>query len=184
MTGRSGFGELLVPYDTDENLKEKLDPLRFRLDARTGAILADSDEGYLPSRPGSGISSKKRGSRGMGMGGAGALPSSPLAKAHFDQEQDVQMRLLGPDGHSAAVAAGATSPPPSTTVYDHSSSKVSFVDDRGRLTPSSSDAHGHDKAVKPIPGNGGPGGLLDVPYAWEPLPELHKTGTLRDDRTP
>ena len=41
LTGRSGFGELLLPYDDALTLERKLDGLRFRLDARTGAIVAD-----------------------------------------------------------------------------------------------------------------------------------------------
>lgn len=41
LTGRSGFGELLLPYDDALTLERRLDGLRFRLDARTGAIVAD-----------------------------------------------------------------------------------------------------------------------------------------------
>ncbi|TDL20471.1 hypothetical protein BD410DRAFT_872067 [Rickenella mellea] len=43
LTSRSGFGELLVPYDTRWTMKTKLDGLRFSLDSRTGAIIADDD---------------------------------------------------------------------------------------------------------------------------------------------
>lgn len=43
LTSRSGFGDLLVPYDTDTTLKKKLEGIRFRLDKRTGAVLADDD---------------------------------------------------------------------------------------------------------------------------------------------
>lgn len=43
LTSRSGFGELLVPYDDVKSMKEKLSGLRFRLDRRTGAILADDN---------------------------------------------------------------------------------------------------------------------------------------------
>ncbi|KAJ7207916.1 hypothetical protein GGX14DRAFT_454812 [Mycena pura] len=42
LTARSGFGELLLPYDDFATLEKKLDGLRFRLDKRTGAILADA----------------------------------------------------------------------------------------------------------------------------------------------
>ncbi|KAJ7074670.1 hypothetical protein C8F01DRAFT_1101419 [Mycena amicta] len=46
LTARSGFGELLLPYDDITTLEKKLDRLRFHLDKRTGAILAeDYDEG-------------------------------------------------------------------------------------------------------------------------------------------
>ncbi|KAF9039631.1 hypothetical protein BDZ89DRAFT_1129244 [Hymenopellis radicata] len=44
MTSHSGFGQLLVPYDTHESIEKKLDGLRFRLDQRTGAIVADDEE--------------------------------------------------------------------------------------------------------------------------------------------
>ncbi|KAJ7207923.1 hypothetical protein GGX14DRAFT_454832 [Mycena pura] len=41
LAARSGFGELLLPYDDFATLDKKLDGLRFRLDKRTGAIVAD-----------------------------------------------------------------------------------------------------------------------------------------------
>jgi len=44
LTSRSGFGELLLPYDDELTLEKKLDGLRFRLDKRTGAIVADEVE--------------------------------------------------------------------------------------------------------------------------------------------
>jgi len=44
LTSRSGFGELLLPYDDELTMEKKLDGLRFRLDKRTGAILADEVE--------------------------------------------------------------------------------------------------------------------------------------------
>ncbi|KAJ7334785.1 hypothetical protein DFH08DRAFT_879385 [Mycena albidolilacea] len=44
LTSRSGFGDLLLPYDDDLTMEKKLDGLRFRLDKRTGAILADDYE--------------------------------------------------------------------------------------------------------------------------------------------
>ncbi|KAJ7201905.1 hypothetical protein GGX14DRAFT_464200, partial [Mycena pura] len=42
LTARSGFGDLLLPYDDLATMKKKLDGLRFRLDKRTGAIVADA----------------------------------------------------------------------------------------------------------------------------------------------
>ncbi|KAF8966175.1 hypothetical protein BDZ97DRAFT_1809872 [Flammula alnicola] len=51
LTSRSGFGELLLPYDDELTLEKKLDGLRFRLDRRTGAILADD---YATERTGMG----------------------------------------------------------------------------------------------------------------------------------
>ncbi|KAF8131280.1 hypothetical protein K438DRAFT_1999034 [Mycena galopus ATCC 62051] len=44
LTSRSGFGDLLLPYDDVLTIEKKLDGLRFRLDKRTGAILADDYE--------------------------------------------------------------------------------------------------------------------------------------------
>ncbi len=41
LTARSGFGELLLPYDDEATLEKKLDGIKFRLDKRTGAIVAD-----------------------------------------------------------------------------------------------------------------------------------------------
>ncbi|KAG6915973.1 hypothetical protein DXG01_009062 [Tephrocybe rancida] len=41
LTARSGFGELLLPYDDEDALERKLSGLSFRLDRRTGAIVAD-----------------------------------------------------------------------------------------------------------------------------------------------
>jgi hypothetical protein len=41
LTARSGFGDLLLPYDNTKELEKKLRGIRFRLDKRTGAIVAD-----------------------------------------------------------------------------------------------------------------------------------------------
>ncbi|OAX35822.1 hypothetical protein K503DRAFT_696301 [Rhizopogon vinicolor AM-OR11-026] len=43
LTSRSGFGELLLPYDDEARMKSNLAGLTFRLDKRTGAILAEED---------------------------------------------------------------------------------------------------------------------------------------------
>ena len=55
LTAHSGFGELLLPYDNQEALARALQPLRFRLDRRTGAIVVDDSSfayaGELPSQP-------------------------------------------------------------------------------------------------------------------------------------
>ena len=47
LTAHSGFGTLLLPYDTERDMKRKLRGLRFSLDRRTGAIIAEDvdDEG-------------------------------------------------------------------------------------------------------------------------------------------
>ncbi|KAG5640859.1 hypothetical protein DXG03_006811 [Asterophora parasitica] len=42
-TAHSGFGQLLLPYDDESALERKLSGLRFRLDRRTGAIIADGE---------------------------------------------------------------------------------------------------------------------------------------------
>jgi hypothetical protein len=41
LTSRSGFGELLMPYDNEAAMSRALAPLRFCLDSRTGAIVVD-----------------------------------------------------------------------------------------------------------------------------------------------
>ncbi|KIJ67191.1 hypothetical protein HYDPIDRAFT_25666 [Hydnomerulius pinastri MD-312] len=43
LTSRSGFGELLLPYDDERRMRENLAGLTFRLDRRTGAIVAEED---------------------------------------------------------------------------------------------------------------------------------------------
>ena len=43
LTSRSGWGELLLPYDDQDSLTEKLSTLKFGLDPRTGAIVVDDD---------------------------------------------------------------------------------------------------------------------------------------------
>ena len=50
LTNRSGFGDLLVPYDDEDSIKRKLVGLTFRLDRRTGAIVADDEEGDYVQR--------------------------------------------------------------------------------------------------------------------------------------
>lgn len=55
LTAHSGFGELLMPYDNKEALTRALEPFRFCLDRRTGAIVVDDSSfayaGELPVRP-------------------------------------------------------------------------------------------------------------------------------------
>lgn len=46
LTSHSGFGMFLVPYDTELSIATKLDSLLFRLDKRTGAIVAYDKPGY------------------------------------------------------------------------------------------------------------------------------------------
>lgn len=46
LTSRSGFGELLLPYDNEPRMRSRLTGLKFRLDQRTGAIVAEEDSGF------------------------------------------------------------------------------------------------------------------------------------------
>jgi hypothetical protein len=46
LTSRSGFGELLLPYDDKATIRRKLAGLKFHLDPRTGAILANDAVEY------------------------------------------------------------------------------------------------------------------------------------------
>ena len=56
MTAHSGFGELLYPYDDKATMRRKLANLRFSLDQRTGAIVAD-EYGYMEEGMGGGSGS-------------------------------------------------------------------------------------------------------------------------------
>lgn len=55
LTAHSGFGELLLPYDDQAALAHALEPFRFCLDRRTGAIIVDDSAfayaGELPPPP-------------------------------------------------------------------------------------------------------------------------------------
>ncbi|KAH6904972.1 hypothetical protein BKA70DRAFT_1294535 [Coprinopsis sp. MPI-PUGE-AT-0042] len=86
LTSRSGWGELLTPYDDIIVLEQKLDDLRFTLDKRTGAIIADD---YRPEP----------------MGRAG----TPDAMSN---DQDVRMSLMtkveSPAPESSSFAAFST----------------------------------------------------------------------------
>ena len=41
LTAHSGFGTMIYPHDNHQAIAKKLSPLRFRLDQRTGAIVAE-----------------------------------------------------------------------------------------------------------------------------------------------
>ncbi|KAF8881984.1 hypothetical protein BD779DRAFT_1754501 [Infundibulicybe gibba] len=45
LTSKSGFGDLLLPYDDEKTLERKLEGLQFHMDSRTGAIVADDMTG-------------------------------------------------------------------------------------------------------------------------------------------
>ena len=80
LTSRSGFGELLYPYDDEATLEKKLDGLRFRLDRRTGAILAEDLDSEAPDGMGRddamlSLLGKGRPGKGKGDEGHEDLPS-------------------------------------------------------------------------------------------------------------
>ena len=45
LTSRSGFGELLLPYDDEQRMRANLSGLAFHLDPRTGAVVAEEQPG-------------------------------------------------------------------------------------------------------------------------------------------
>ena len=55
LAAHSGFGELMLPYDNQAALGRALEPFRFCLDRRTGAIVVDDSAfayaGDLPAPP-------------------------------------------------------------------------------------------------------------------------------------
>ncbi|EIW77903.1 hypothetical protein CONPUDRAFT_139032 [Coniophora puteana RWD-64-598 SS2] len=93
LTSRSGFGELLVPYDDEKRMEEKLTGLRFGIDDRTGAIVAvESDialdyqlHGQIPE----GITLLGRHSPPMsGEMGIGLTPSTSPMYGSFRKAQE------------------------------------------------------------------------------------------------
>ncbi|KAI0344122.1 hypothetical protein BDW22DRAFT_1372815 [Trametopsis cervina] len=81
LTAHSGFGELLYPFDTKRDIRRKLRDMRFSLDPRTGAIVADVLDGEgrehrLEERPRGGP-----GGVGPGAGGPGGVGGEGGAEA-------------------------------------------------------------------------------------------------------
>lgn len=60
LTSRSGFGELLLPYDDERRMQDNLSGLTFRLDQRTGAIVAEEDFGAAEGADGMALLARKR----------------------------------------------------------------------------------------------------------------------------
>ena len=60
LTSRSGFGELLLPYDDERQMRDNLAGLTFRLDRRTGAIVAEEDFGAAECADGVALLGRKR----------------------------------------------------------------------------------------------------------------------------
>jgi len=78
LTSRSGFGELLLPYDDEERMKNNLAGLTFRLDRRTGAIVAEEDFETASSADDAALLGLKK-----------AYSLSPLSRTSFkDAESD------------------------------------------------------------------------------------------------
>lgn len=82
MTSRSGFGELLLPYDDERRMRANLTGLKFGLDPRTGAIVAEEE----PGAGGEGVSlltgEDKYRSTGFGDG------STPLSTSSFKEKNE------------------------------------------------------------------------------------------------
>ncbi|TFK63948.1 hypothetical protein BDN72DRAFT_802770 [Pluteus cervinus] len=90
LTSRSGFGELLLPYDNEKVIERKLSGLRFRLDRRTGAILADEDpstEGYENATTSLLVPSSLSNSSHIALAAAAGYPpwKQPPLKTPYDQ---------------------------------------------------------------------------------------------------
>lgn len=68
LTSRSGWGELLTPYDDIVALEKKMEGMKFTLDKRTGAIVAEE---------------------------AAGPPAGPVLPLRLSEEFDIQMSLMG-----------------------------------------------------------------------------------------
>ena len=111
LTSRSGFGELLLPYDNELALEKKLDGIRFRLDSRTGAIVADD---YETERMG-----MDRDDAMLSL--LGKNPGDPISAAEHSSTYLAYQAAGGtiPWGHSwqPANSPGPSTPLPSKTEY-------------------------------------------------------------------
>ncbi|KAG9312527.1 hypothetical protein JVU11DRAFT_6922 [Chiua virens] len=83
LTSRSGFGELLLPYDDERRMADNLAGLTFCLDRRTGAIVAEEDLGMSDSADGVALLGRKRPYDGPTYIVDGDSPSdTPLKDSH------------------------------------------------------------------------------------------------------
>ena len=89
LTSHSGFGELLYPYDDKATIKRKLAGLRFSLDPRTGAVVADG-YGYLGEEGEEGEEKVRFGSarEERGSGEVGAATTTAAVPADFPYEAE------------------------------------------------------------------------------------------------
>ena len=110
LTARSGFGELLLPYDDEKTIERKLEGLRFRLDRRTGAIVAEDEveplEGVSVVGPDDATMSLLGNSRGK----EDVESSTHLAR-------QAASGMLPWDRSWAPRSSSSTPPPPSKTEY-------------------------------------------------------------------
>ncbi|EIW84409.1 hypothetical protein CONPUDRAFT_151431 [Coniophora puteana RWD-64-598 SS2] len=94
LVSRSGFGELLLPYDNEKRMEEKLTGLEFGIDSRTGAIMAIENDASL------GYQHEDEGPDGdmllgiykpapSGIGVALAPSASPMYKSFSDTQEIV-----------------------------------------------------------------------------------------------
>ncbi|KAG6376800.1 hypothetical protein JVT61DRAFT_1825 [Boletus reticuloceps] len=60
LTSRSGFGQLLLPYDDERKMQERLGGLAFCIDEQTGAIVAEEDFGAVESSDEVALLARKR----------------------------------------------------------------------------------------------------------------------------
>ncbi|KAG1795683.1 uncharacterized protein HD556DRAFT_368369 [Suillus plorans] len=86
LTSRSGFGDLLLPYDDVSRMKSNLAGLTFRLDKRTGAIVAEEDFGVGNTSDNAALLGGK-GDYDMKMG---ANNFSPLSRTSFKDQAEFE----------------------------------------------------------------------------------------------
>ncbi|KIK92516.1 hypothetical protein PAXRUDRAFT_829886 [Paxillus rubicundulus Ve08.2h10] len=86
MTSRSGFGELLLPYDDERRMKNNLSGLKFCLDRRTGAIVAEEDFTGGESTDSIALLPRKRGYHNFNLG---VDNLSPLSRSSFKQQDSL-----------------------------------------------------------------------------------------------
>ncbi|EIN06901.1 hypothetical protein PUNSTDRAFT_54242 [Punctularia strigosozonata HHB-11173 SS5] len=152
LTSRSGFGDLLLPYDDVDTIRHKLDGLRFRLDKRTGAIVAEEGDDDDDEAVGT------RGRRKSGM--------PRLRTAGSD---DMRMSLLAPGTVTEAVAGAG-----------QRHERMSTVSEGASLRPQSSRNRSSSSSRLSSSVGQPPLGYTDVPYQWEPLPYPVPPSTEKD----
>ncbi|KIK76950.1 hypothetical protein PAXRUDRAFT_17829 [Paxillus rubicundulus Ve08.2h10] len=87
LTSRSGFGELLLPYDDERRMKNNLAGLKFCLDRRTGAIVAEED--FTAGKGGDTMALLHHKKRYSGLN-LGSDNLSPLSRTSFKQDDTMR----------------------------------------------------------------------------------------------